>query len=37
MMDTKRRNLRTLLILASIAAVFFAGFIVKTWLFGSVR
>jgi hypothetical protein len=30
----KGRNLRTLLILASIAAAFFAGIIVKTWLFG---
>lgn len=30
----KGRNLRTLLILVSIAAAFFAGFIVKTWLFG---
>lgn len=32
--EQQRRNLRTLLILASIAAAFFAGFIVKTWLFG---
>ncbi|MFT3735938.1 MAG: cytochrome oxidase small assembly protein [Rhodocyclaceae bacterium] len=30
----KGRNLRMLLILASIAAAFFLGFIVKTWLFG---
>lgn len=30
----ERRNLRTLLILASIAAAFFLGIIIKTWLFG---
>jgi hypothetical protein len=32
--DKKRQNLRTLLVLASIALCFFVGFIVKTWLFG---
>ena len=30
----RRRNLRTALILLSIAAVFFAGIIVNRWLFG---
>lgn len=30
----ERRNLRTLLILAGIAAAFFLGIIIKTWLFG---
>ncbi|WP_416384886.1 cytochrome oxidase small assembly protein [Uliginosibacterium silvisoli] len=34
MEDRKRRNVRTLLILGSIALAFFAGFVAKTWLFG---
>jgi len=34
MEDRKRQNLRTLLILASIALAFFVGFVVKTWMFG---
>ncbi|MDB5888861.1 MAG: hypothetical protein JWM03_1733 [Rhodocyclales bacterium] len=34
MEDKKRQNLRTLLILASVALAFFVGFIVKTWMFG---
>lgn len=32
--DSRRANLRTALIMLSIAAVFFAGIIVKYWLFG---
>ncbi len=32
--DEKRQNARTALILLSIAAVFFAGVIVKYWLLG---
>lgn len=31
----KRSNVRTALVLFSIAAVFFAGVIVNRWLFGS--
>jgi hypothetical protein len=34
MQDRKRQNMRTLLILGSIALAFFVGFVVKTWLFG---
>jgi len=30
--ETVRRNLRTALILASIAAAFLIGFVVKTWV-----
>jgi len=30
--ETFRRNLRTALILASIAAAFLIGFVIKTWL-----
>jgi hypothetical protein len=32
--DVRARNLRTALIMASIAAVFFAGIVAKHWLFG---
>ena len=32
--DEKRQNLRTALVLASIAAVFFAGVVAKYWLLG---
>ena len=32
--EVRGRNLRTALILLSIAAVFFAGIIVNRWLFG---
>lgn len=31
----RRRNIRTALILASIALVFFAGIMVRHWLFGN--
>jgi hypothetical protein len=34
MEDKKRQNLRTLLILGSIALAFFVGIVIKTWLFG---
>jgi len=34
MEDKKRQNLKTFLILGSIALVFFVGIMVKTWLFG---
>ena len=34
MENKKRQNRRTLLILGSIALVFFVGIVVKTWLFG---
>lgn len=30
--DDRQRNLRTALVLASIAAVFFAGVVAKYWL-----
>jgi len=32
--DDRQRNLRTALVLASIAAVFFAGVVAKYWLLG---
>jgi hypothetical protein len=32
--NDKRRNVRTALILLSVAAVFFAGIVVRRWLYG---
>ncbi|HVZ44540.1 MAG TPA: cytochrome oxidase small assembly protein [Ramlibacter sp.] len=33
--DTRRKNVRLALILASVALVFFVGIVAKHWLFGS--
>jgi hypothetical protein len=32
--DTKSRNIKTALILLSVALVFFAGIVVRRWLYG---
>ncbi len=32
--EQRKKNLRMALILASVVAVFFVGFIAKTWLLG---
>ena len=32
--EQRKKNVRMALILASVAAVFFIGFIAKTWLLG---
>ncbi len=32
--NDRRRNLRTALVLVSVAAVFFAGVVLRHWLYG---